>query len=63
MAPRDRLVLLEKLAASLERALSDARVDKVTRNGAVLSPYFTQRLKNLLGELNGLAPKNTAGDS
>ena len=59
MAPRDRLVLLEKLAASLERALSDARVDKVTRNGAVLSPYFTTRLRNLIGEINASSEKPT----
>lgn len=59
MAPRDRLVLLEKLAASLERALSDARVDKVTRNGAVLSPYFTKRLHDLIGELSASSEKPT----
>jgi len=52
MAPRDRLVVLEKLLTSLERALSDAKVDKVTRNGAVLSPYFTKRLHDLITELN-----------
>ena len=63
MSPRERSILLEKLAQSVEKALATSLQDKVTRNGAVLSPYFTQRLKNLLGELNGLAPKNTAGDS
>ena len=59
MAPRDRLVVLEKLLTSLERALSDAKVDKVTRNGAVLSPYFTTRLRNLIGEINASSEKPT----
>ena len=52
MSPRERSILLEKLASSVEKALATALQDKVTRNGAVLSPYFTKRLRDLLEELN-----------
>jgi len=57
LSPRERSILLEKLAQSVEKALASALTDKVTRNGAVLSPYFTSRLKTLLEELNGQSDK------
>lgn len=57
MPPRTRQEILEKLASSVEKALTTALPDKVTRNGAVLSPYFTTRLKTLLEELNGQGDK------
>ena len=60
LSPRERSILLEKLASSLEKALEGALPDKVTRTGAVLSPYFTQRLRNLLGELNSAERKEEA---
>ena len=43
--------------------MTGALQDKVTRTGAVISPYFTKRIHELLEELNGVATKNTAGDS
>ena len=59
MSPRERSILLEKLAQSVEKALAAALTDKVTRNGAVLSPYFTTRLRNLIGEINASSEKPT----
>lgn len=52
MAPRERLALLEALAKSVEKALSQSLADKVTRTGAVISPYYSKRLRDLIGELN-----------
>lgn len=52
MSTRERSLLLEKLASAVEKALEQALQDKVTRSGAVISPYYTKRLKDLLGELN-----------
>lgn len=52
MAPRERSMLLEKLASAVEKALEQALQDKVTRSGAVISPYYTQRIRQLIGELN-----------
>ena len=59
MSPRERSILLEKLAQSVEKALASALQDKVTRNGAVLSPYFTKRLHDLIGELSASSEKPT----
>ena len=58
MSPRERSILLEKLAASVEKALAQSLTDKVTRTGAVLSPYFTKRLHDLIGELSASSEKN-----
>lgn len=52
MTPRDRLVVLEKLADAVEKAMSLGLTDKVTRAGKVLSPYYSKRIQTLLEELN-----------
>jgi len=52
MAPRERMALLESLAKSVEKALEQSLTDRVTRTGAVISPYYSKRLRELLGELN-----------
>jgi len=60
MAPRDRLALLEKLAQSVEKAMAGALQDKVTRSGVVLSPYYSKRLRDLIGELNHAKEANSS---
>ena len=52
MSPRERSILLEKLAQSVEKAMEQALTDKVTRAGKVLSPYYSKRIQTLLEELN-----------
>ena len=60
MPPRTRQETLEKLAQSVEKALSGALTDKVTRTGVVLSPYFSKRLHDLIGELSASSEKPTS---
>lgn len=58
MPPRTRQEILEKLASSVEKALAQALTDKVTRAGAIISPYYSKRLRDLIGELNASSEKN-----
>lgn len=49
MAPASIEVRIIKTVA---KALEQAQVDKVSRTGRILSPYYTKRLAELLEEYN-----------
>lgn len=57
--PRDRQIILEKLADAVEKAMAQALTDRVTRAGKVLSPYYSKRIQTLLGELNAGSERPT----
>lgn len=59
MPPRTRQETLERLAQSVEKALAQSLPDRVTRTGVVLSPYYSKRLHDLIGELSANSEKPT----
>ena len=47
MAPAS---LEDRLVRTVQRALESSQVDKVTRAGAIITPYYVKKLKELLTE-------------
>lgn len=42
----------DRIIKTLEKALASSQVDKVSRTGRILSPYYAKRLHELLAEYN-----------
>lgn len=40
----------DRIIKTLEKALASSQVDKVSRTGRILSPYYAKRLHELLAE-------------